>query len=82
MFCLVKISLDKKIVQIKAIIDTGNFLKEPITQTPVIVVEKQALEKIIPKYILNNIEEIIKGRDVDLGEYISKIRLIPFKSLR
>ena len=82
MFCLVKIHINGKFVNVKAIIDTGNFLKEPITKTPVIVVEKQALLKLIPNYILDNIDKIINGEDIDLGDYISKVRLIPFSSLR
>lgn len=81
MFCLVKIYINEKCKEIKAIIDTGNFLKEPITKTPVIVVEKEALCSLIPDYILENIEKIIIGGDIDLGEYISKIRIIPFTSL-
>ena len=81
MFCLVKIHINGKFINVKAIIDTGNFLKEPITKTPVIVVEKQALLGIVPDCILDNIEKIINGEDIDLGEYISKIRLIPFSSI-
>ena len=82
MFCNVILNLNKKYAHIKAIIDTGNFLKEPITKTPVIVVEKQSLVNLIPNYILDNIDKIIKGEEIELGEYISKVRLIPFTSLR
>ena len=82
MFCLVKIHINGKFVNVTAIIDTGNFLKEPITKTPVVVVEKQALMELVPNYILDNIDKIINGEDIDLGDYISKVRLIPFSSLR
>ena len=81
MFCSIKINIDNKYVIIKSIIDTGNFLREPITKTPVIVVEKQALKDSIPNYILDNLDRIINGENIELGEYISKIRLIPFTSL-
>ncbi len=81
MFCSVKINMNNKCAFIKAIIDTGNFLKEPITKTPVIVVEKQVLKDIIPKHILDNLDKIVNGEDIELGEYISRIRLIPFTSL-
>ncbi len=81
MFCNVKITINSKSVYVKAIIDTGNFLKEPITKTPVIVVEKAALKDILPDYILENLEKIINGENIELNEYISKIRLIPFTSL-
>jgi len=82
MFCLIRIHISGKFVNVKSIIDTGNFLKEPITKTPVVIVEKQVLFELVPKYILDNIDKIINGEDIELGEYISKVRLIPFSSLR
>lgn len=81
MFCKIKITLNSKNVYSNAIIDTGNFLKEPITKTPVIVIQKDELSGIIPDYILDNLDKIINGENVELGDYMSKIRLIPFSSL-
>lgn len=75
-------NIHSKYAYINAIIDTGNFLREPITKTPVVVVEKNVLTNIIPDYILNNLEQIINGEDIYLGEFTSKIRIIPFTSLR
>ena len=67
-------------------IDTGNMLKEPITNTPVVVVEHTLLYQCIPKEILNNLENIIGGDfekipDKIKQEYILKLKLIPFSSL-
>lgn len=81
MYCNVRVGSEDKFVDITAIIDTGNFLKEPITNMPVIVIEKERLTKIFPENILNNVNQIINGEEIDLGEYASKIRAIPFKSL-
>lgn len=81
MYCNIKISMQNKETEIIAIIDTGNFLKEPITKMPVIVVENNKLEGIFPNIILDNVTNIINGKDIDLGEFASKIRIIPFKSL-
>jgi len=81
MLCNMKISINKKYTNIKAIIDTGNFLKEPISKTPVIIVEKEILQKIIPNYILNNLNNIITGEIIELGDYVSKIKFIPYNSL-
>ena len=81
MVCSAKIIIDNKEVCIKAIIDTGNFFREPITKLPVIVVEKKMLINVIPECILNNLNNIINGENIDLGKYISRIRLIPFTSL-
>ena len=78
--------LNNKKINTKALIDTGNMLKEPITNTPVVVVEKILLYECIPKEILNNINQIIGG-DLEKipqqiqSQYISKLKLIPFSSL-
>ena len=82
MYCNIKVNINSKSTYINSIIDTGNFLREPITKMPVIVVEKTALVNIIPDYILNNLDKIIKGEDVDLKNYASKVRIIPCTSLR
>ena len=82
MYCNIRININSKYTYINAIIDTGNFLREPITKMPVIKKKKNALIGIIPDYILNNLDKIINGEDIDLGEYTSKVRIVPFTSLR
>ena len=81
MYCNIRININSKFAYTKAIIDTGNFLREPITKLPVIVVEKNVLSGVVPNYILENINKIINGFNIDLEEYVSKIRIIPFTSL-
>jgi len=81
MVCSLTILLNDKKVEIKAIIDTGNFLTDPISKLPVIVVEKEKLVGILPKSIIENTLNFINGENVEMGEYLSKIRIIPFKSL-
>ena len=63
-------------------IDTGNLAREPITNTPVVIVESSLLEKILPKEIINNIDNVLAG-DLDTvpKEYVSRLRCIPFSSL-
>lgn len=86
LFCNITIKINNKEITTKAMLDTGNLLKEPITNIPVVVVEHTLLYKVIPKEILDNIENILGG---DLGEipenvkneYISKLKVIPFTSL-
>ena len=61
LFCNIKIKINQKIVKTKAMVDTGNLLKEPITNIPVVVVENKILYDVVPKEILENIEKILGG---------------------
>lgn len=80
----VEIKIEEKIIKLKALLDTGNGLKEPITGEPVIVVEKEQLYDILPGNILKNIDKIIGGDWGNLEEnleYRTRFRIIPFKSI-
>lgn len=86
MFCKVKIKLENKEVILNTMIDTGNMLKEPITGKAVIVVERSSLYELIPREILDNIENILEGNFEKISEetknkYIPKLKIIPFSSL-
>lgn len=86
MFCTIKVKLNQREIEMKAMIDTGNLLKEPISNTPVIVIEHTLLYNCMPKEILNNLENILGGDFENIPEeiknkYISKLKVIPFSSL-
>ena len=82
MYCNIEIKLDSKIIKTKAMIDTGNLAKEPITNTPVVIVESSLLESYLPKELLRNIDNVLAGDLKNVPEnYISKLRCIPFSSL-
>lgn len=86
MFCDIEIFFKGKSIQIRAMIDTGNLLKDPISRMPVIVVEKSKLEAIIPKGIVDNLNTILGGGEEsklteEEKEYMPKFRVIPFSSL-
>jgi stage II sporulation protein GA (sporulation sigma-E factor processing peptidase) len=60
----------------------GNFLKDPISGENVVIIEKRALEGLIEKSILDDMEKILKGKWIesrDLHNYAFKV--IPFMSL-
>ena len=86
LICEIEVTLNNKEIKTKALIDTGNLLKEPITNLPVIVMEHTLLYDILPKEILNNVEEILGGdfskvpEDIK-EEYSAKLKVIPFSSL-
>ena len=86
LICEIEVTLNNKEIKTKALIDTGNLLKEPITNLPVIVMEHTLLYDVMPKEILNNVEEILGGDFSKISEhmkeeYSSKLKVIPFSSL-
>lgn len=86
LICEITVEIEDKKIITKALIDTGNMLKEPITNTPVVVIERTLLYDVIPKEILNHLEEIIGGDFKEIPEeiknkYVSKLKLIPYSSL-
>ena len=86
LFCDLEIKINNKIVKTTAMIDTGNCLKDPITNNPVVVIEHTLLYECIPKQILNNLDNIIGGDFEGIPQeiketYISKLKLIPYSSL-
>ena len=86
MYCKITFKLNGKEIETKAMIDTGNLVREPITNTPVIIVESSLLYDVLPKEILNNLENILGGNLEKIpeeiqNEYLPKLRCIPFTSL-
>lgn len=84
MYCNIKVSNDGMVEQIRAIIDTGNFLRDPITGTPVVIIEKNSLNNLLPKNILDNTNKVMNGQyefKKEELEYVSKFRVLPFSSL-
>lgn len=82
----IDVYIEEQKIETKAMVDTGNMLKEPITNTPVIIIEHTLLYNIIPKQILNNIDEILVGDfehidDDTKNKYITKLKFIPFSSI-
>ena len=86
LICEILVTLNNKKIKTKALIDTGNLLKEPITNLPVVVMEHTLLYDVMPKDILNNTEKILGGDFSEIqenikDEYSLKLKVIPFSSL-
>lgn len=82
MLCDLEIFYNGKLERIKTMIDTGNLLKAPITNEDVIIVEKESLKNLLPKEILDNIDNIVSGKWLNsTGIYDYKFKLIPYASL-
>jgi len=68
---------------IKVMLDTGNLLKDPITNIPVLIVESKKLKSIISENILRNIEDIIYDNNIEKIDEDIKTRcsIIPFSTI-
>lgn len=71
------IGVDNFEFMINVFLDTGNLLREPYTDKPVIIVEKKAVNELIGEKCGENFEKIIQGKvSVPIGMF-----LIPYRSL-
>ncbi|MGN1299085.1 MAG: sigma-E processing peptidase SpoIIGA [Candidatus Scatovivens sp.] len=73
-----------KQINIKTLIDSGNLLKDPITNMDVIIVEKNSLKELLEKEAFEYIENMLNGNLLEENfENIQKykFKLIPFSSL-
>lgn len=83
----IDIRCSDKIININALVDTGNSLVEPISNNPVIVAEYSALKEILPCKLVeiyenkkeSNLMEIISAISED--SFRNNLRIIPFKSV-
>lgn len=79
----IKIEIEDRSLETKVMLDTGNMLKDPISNAPVILIEKEKLYDILPGSLLNNIEKIWGGDNAGAidAKYKSRLRIIPFSSV-
>ena len=85
--CDISVFLKNKEISLKALVDTGNSLCDPITKAPVIIAEYECLEKILPE---NFGRVIYESKENFLTNFLlfsenfdteKNFRLIPFKAL-
>lgn len=79
----IEIEIEKKKIETRVILDTGNMLKDPISNAPVILIEKEKLQSILPDNLLDNINKIGGERNERIiqQKYKNRLRVIPFTSV-
>lgn len=75
LICDLEICINHKNVTLKAYMDSGNILKDPLTGMPVVIAEKSKLREVI------DLDEINQKYMSQMGQSNLKIRFIPFKSI-
>lgn len=81
-FYEIKINIEDSPVKLKAKVDTGNILREPFSNLPVIIVRKSTAEKIIPPKLLGLLDNYYQNTN-NISSYEVKypIRMVPFKTV-
>src|SRR5690625_3037414 len=69
------------------LIDTGNRLYDPLTRTPVMVMELAQWPELLPEKLQQsierkNVDEMLQNLSEEAGEWRDRIRLVPFKSVQ
>jgi len=90
MLCNVQVFLGESDCSFDALVDTGHSLKEPISQSPVIIAEFELIKNFLPDRLKilfyekqeNDLNELLAGSSTDVkGLFYARIRMIPFTSL-
>lgn len=83
----IKIRISKNEIELKALLDTGNLLKDPITKDEVVIINVNKLYEILPKEFqkldfsninISSIEKFIDKLDQDIS---NRIRIIPVRQI-
>lgn len=81
----VQIAIGNKVTSVKGMVDTGNFLTDPVTNNPVFIISFSAAQELMPDEIKSMVtrEEptlVIFERLMN-SSFADKVRLIPYKSI-
>lgn len=68
-------------VELPALMDTGNALRDPLTGTPVAVVAGAALEGLLPGAVLMAARDGWEGFERLPGDWAARCRLVPYRAV-
>jgi len=88
MLCNIQIFMGENDCSFEALVDTGHCLKEPLSQSPVIIAEFEHIKEFLPDGLKvlfyekqeNDLEGLLANKDEE-GAFYNRIRMIPFSSL-
>lgn len=81
MIANLKIFNGEKNVKIKALVDTGNLLTDPVSQDPVVIVYKEKVRELFDNKILEKIDSLNGGDEINDRSNNSRLRVIPYTSI-
>lgn len=85
--CDVDLRVGACTVRLRALVDTGNGLTDPISRTPVAVVRADAVAALLPPALCGPVRSgrdplrVLYGSAEDLGSFSDRIRIVPFRGV-
>ncbi|MCQ5363831.1 sigma-E processing peptidase SpoIIGA [Anoxybacillus salavatliensis] len=76
----VRVTCFGQTVSLQGLVDSGNQLRDPLTNTPVMIVELQSFAHIFPPAVLQMIQKRTYTDDIP-SEWVSRIRFVPYRAV-
>ncbi|MGG6432141.1 sigma-E processing peptidase SpoIIGA [Anoxybacillus sp. D401a] len=76
----VRVTCVGQTVSLKGLVDSGNQLRDPLTNTPVMIVELQSFAHLFPQAVLQMIQKRTYTDDIP-SEWVSRIRFVPYRAV-
>lgn len=82
MLCRIQIFNGKNIVKLNALLDTGNLLTDPISKSPVVIVDKNRVQNLFTAEYFSRIEALMGGDGLDYKNVCdTRLKIIPYTSV-
>lgn len=80
----VKLTIEDVTLHLKGLVDSGNQLFDPITKSPVMILDTNKYEDLFPKTLIDqskNIELLTNETTTETHKWESRVRLIPYRGV-
>ncbi|NMH72251.1 sigma-E processing peptidase SpoIIGA [Bacillus sp. RO2] len=81
----ISITVEKEVISLPGLLDSGNQLLDPITKTPVMIVEVASLQAFIPPEIIQAMDSIEQTQGwptfSEETKWVDRIRIIPYRAV-
>ncbi len=79
----VKLEIDDVTLQLKGLVDSGNQLFDPITKSPVMILDTTKYEALFPKTLIEQSKniELLTNDPSESHKWESRVRLIPYRGV-
>ncbi|WP_239421963.1 sigma-E processing peptidase SpoIIGA [Bacillus sp. CGMCC 1.16541] len=79
----VEIVMNKEVVALTGLIDSGNQLVDPLTKTPVLIITAESVKDILPNSVMEmskDVQSFSHTQEIDV-EWYAKVRFVPYRSV-